>query len=414
MAHVEHGSFLLEEVNESPILRRLIGIGSCTEKHLKRSDTLNLKITDAIQLFCGFLPGIPLNVIGLFLLGVTRVYFKKLDQFGDRIVMLVDGVGSSTGAQREPSTSRKRTVLHQTPLAMVPEDEALLLQGDVNFEVPALLNSVGRTPYSSRKRLFGTPRSQSVEEEVPEFGPTMILQTPQGESNRRLSSVSEVMDSLRADDGQRRLSNLLGTVSPQNFDNELDVPASPWVFDTPLVGSTPMRRKRGMKKRAHFMDKKGKWGIEINPADLESRMRWYLENPFYMKSKNVDITLRISVRELLTDRTGHFVWYKGPPPQVKVRQDPEIEFEPMNDFEMNDDAWVENPTRKSLSLKESVACNSGKSVQNVLESVSRDRKNMVENFLNLLTLASASELRIARAATPLGFNDASSSLVFAN
>lgn len=415
---------LLQTLDESPLLNRVASIGSVSEASLKRADLKDLRICDAMRLFLSIQIPVPMNIAGSFLLGTTRIYSKKLEVLQQRMVLVMENGYLVSEAPTKPvpgSTTRKRPVSHQTPLQTVPENGALFLQ-DVAFDdAPASLTtlSVGRTPYSSRKRLFGTPRSQSIEDDPPEFESTtmVMLHTPMQEfadSNRRLSSVTEVMDSLRADDGQRRLSNLMGSgdieVPPSPFDtSELIDPVSPWLFQTPpSVGMKVKTRIRGraQTKKRSLMDKKGRWGIEINPSDLESRKMWYLSNPFYMRTKRIHGIYRLHVRELLNDTTGHFAWYKKP------------------NFSMQSDAYNESfgegidddcidavpssppfPIREE-ALEEKLKNSSEKNVGKALEYISNKRRTeMVSNFVGLLALASQGKIGFSRSSEVLGFNN---------
>lgn len=421
------GTFLLHKFEDSPLLKRFVEISSFTDAGIKKMDLRDVKIADAIRLFLSVQMVVPMNVVGLFLLGAARVYSTKLESLRNRMVLLL----SSNSDVREPATrlapgsvSRKRPVCQQTPLAMVPEDESLLFQGDVSFAMPpAIMNSsTGRTPFSNRKRLFGTPRSQqSLEEEAPpEFESTLLLTPPVYEDawNRRVSSVSEVMDSLRLDDGQRRLSNLIGTgnveIPPSPLDRFDDFtatdPVSPWVFDEPSSG---VKKKRGVLRRRALVDKKGRWGIEINPADLQSRRVWYLSHPFYMKSKQTayfsTIPYSFSVKELLTDTTSHYSWYK---PQlcsssVVNNDDPVTDMPDDNNYSFNHDgdAAIEMGG-KSVEDKLKAHISDNKSVVEVLESVSRHRRSeMVSSFFQVLSLASQNKIRITnRNNEELGFS----------
>jgi hypothetical protein len=200
---------------------------------------------------------------------------------------------------------------------------------------------------SGRKRLLvsSTPRRRHADD----FEHTdNLLMTPSGgfdidsasdNKRRRMSSISEVMDSLRADDGSRRLSGLFtggdgATTGPDtsplfpSSPADDDGPHTPWTnpFTTPstlapaltFIPSTINRRRsivpRGTSIKS-LMDKRGKKGIEIDPLLFDKRKKELIKysepSLTYLRSRKTSIAL-FSVSSFYSDISSAIRWYVPP------------------------------------------------------------------------------------------------------
>ena len=415
-------------------LVRLWDIGSGLDRAWKKQNLNDRNIKEAIRQLRGLDFTTSVYFAGPLLLGISLLYSRSMDSFDLTVngtVHNIEAMLNPKHAAEPPSitkSSRKRRI-SQTPLPALPENGLLLDEDMLQLALPELPVSTSRTPISNRKRMLSTPRStrHSSLEEEPVFESTPML-TPDMDSKRqkRMSSVSEVMDSLRADDGQRRLSGLLmtanGSVPPSpsvndHFDTGID-PPSPWddVDDDtenllalpPLsspgastVARSAPRQKKQVTKRT-LLDRRGKWSIEIDPSKVKERREWYLsESKFYMQEKSVDKCISFKLGDLLRDRTSHFRWYK-PPGKSRFFQ-PVTEAEGFESYDMPDFEYDEpspessihiprEPDRSVVELLEKSS--SPVDLKSLLEQTSASRRTIANNFVQLLNLATLGKAQI--------------------
>ena len=412
-------------------LIRFWDIGSGLDRAWKKQNMNDRNIKEAIRLLRGLDFTSSVYFAGPLLLGISLLYCKSVDSFDATVNATVHNIEALLNPKHaaEPSSvsksSRKRRI-SQTPLPALPENGLLLDEDMLQLALPELPISTSRTPISNRKRLFSTPRSTRLSslEEEPVFESTPVV-TPDMDSKRqkRMSSVSEVMDSLRADDGQRRLSGLLmtanGSVPPSpsvndHFDTGID-PPSPWndvdiepdnlLALPPLSspGGAPRQKKQATKRT--LLDRRGKWSIEIDPSKVKERREWYLsESKFYMQEKSADKCVSFKLGDLLRDRTSHFRWYKPPVAHGKSRFfQPVAEAEgfesyDMPDFEFDEPSPASSPVHKPESDRSVVEMLERSSIpvdlKFLLEQSSLSRRTIANNFVEVLNLASMGKAQI--------------------
>lgn len=411
------------------------------EKSFKKSEHREVDIPSAVETLLLNPGAISLGVGGPMLLGLSRLYSKKIEWFESKLIsaaihvenILQSGLGSLEGLvpQSASKSARKRPVTAmQTPLIPVPEDESVMFQqADIMFDqfpiMPSL--SVTRTPVSSRKRLYTTPRSMD-EESVFEATP----RNDETDKRRRLSSISDVKDSLRADDGQRRLSGLIGSATgglsgippspPMNeFDDHFDTgmePPSPWssMAATPAVNGTSQRTSRVPKKKS-LLDKRGKRGIEIDAEDVAARRKWYIDYKFYLTEKPQG-TVSFKRHDIRTDLTSHVAWYVRPVAPRKPKKSSQMK--PVKDLveDMHDDYpdaddyddHIATPVhfqrpKPSMPLSDrldQLPQGSSLSVKDLVGEASAggvSKSRVVRNFVDLLSLASTGAVKISREGT---------------
>jgi hypothetical protein len=399
---------------------KLFRLMTSVEKSDRRAEYRDINIQEAIFALrreTSESASLSVSVFGSLVKAVAIVYSKQigalelstssaLSQF-DRLHDPSAAIHRSVIA----SSTRKRRVV-ETPLAVVPEDALLLDGSSLDFELPQNLVpalAMSRTPLTGRRRLFSTPRSVS---EDPVFESTPIVHTPDLESKRqkRMSSVSDVMDSLRADDGHRRLSGLLMTAnnsmppSPSaldDFDIGID-PPSPW-DDQPTLALSPLGSpseaqsgRRRQPKKKNMMDKRGRWGIEIDPSKVQGRREWYLEeSEFYIEKLKVDKIRRFKLADVVSDRTGHFVWFTKPTARpVSVQNDGMFDDFPQfpeDSFEHE----IDTPKPVAITIEERLA--EGKtSLKELVELESKKpvRRTIARNFVDVLTCLSTGRAQI--------------------
>ena len=325
-------------------------ISNGTDRSWRKANPREFRMDDAIKNLLTSWDTFPVNGAASVVHGITLVYLRAVELFESKLLASIQSIDAiyhpqtNTDPGSVSKSSRKRRV-SATPLPPLPENEVLFEANPdmLQLTIPGVPTSVmSRTPVTGRKRLFSTPGSSRLLsfDEEPVFESTPVILTPSMDSKRqkRMSSVSDVMDSLRADDGQRRLSGLLmtadGTVPPSpsindHFDTGID-PPSPWddgpdeltssllalppLTSPTVAGSTrPRSRPKKQVKRRALLDGRGRWAIEIEPTKVEERRQWYLnESTFYMSEIRADRSVRFTVAEVLGDRTSHFQWYKAP------------------------------------------------------------------------------------------------------
>jgi len=299
-----------------------------------------------------------LNITGSVLLGLARVYIRKLDSFESRIQAVMIHIDKVLGLTVNVPSTKKSTPHRRTAapavtqlLPAVPENDSILFMnlGDVLFDsIPPALPSlaapstISATPAGSgRKRLLGTstPRRQR---EVDDHYEDLLI-TPSegfnddmmGTKRRRMSSISEVMDSLRADDGTRRFSGMFtGTAAPSPLyaPNSPEVAETPWTTNPftieddyeesvaqhlalPATGVPQTRRRSliGVRRREQtvksMMDKKGKRGIEIDINVIEKRKKQLMSSSQGLKPKT---SILFKISSFYNDQSSFVRWYIPP------------------------------------------------------------------------------------------------------
>ena len=414
------------------IFSRIWSIANSADKSLKRSDYRDANIEEAVKSLLAYPGSVSLRVGGPMLLGLARIYAKKIESFESKLASAVQHIeaifqsayGESTAMVPMTSvkSARKRVAPStHTPLQAVPEDDAIMFQSEIHFDFPQ--HPMLSTPVSSRKRLYVTPRSISL---MPLEEMNAFEATPRGRDSvedsakrRRMSSVSEVMDSLRADDGQRRLSGLIGTgngeVPPSPLhDDHFDLgiePPSPWTLDTPEPTAAPRRVPRPKS----LMDKRGKAGIEIAQSKVDQRRTWYLNSVYYLSQKRIDLLVHFSKEQVVKDLTSHVVWYR--PPAVPKRKPPTVpeSFIDGIDNEYPDYALPEDsfttpcpPVRKvaHTSMLDRLAGLEVSGTASVVDLIAGSqgrvsKQRAVANFIDLLSLASKGVVTIHKPTGPL-------------
>jgi hypothetical protein len=170
------------------------------------------------------------------------------------------------------------------------------------------------------------------------------------------------------------------------------------------------------------MDKRGRWGIEIDPKKIQERREWYLtESEFYIPKSRVDRTIRISVSSAVNDRTSHIAWYVAPPVLPKRRPQPtatersetfeEVHDEAPPEF-MDDGEHHPRVPRLSSTLQERIEqLTTPTPLKTVLEGAGATRSKMANSFVHVLAMASAGTVRLKHGGQ-MGFN--CSALISAN
>ena len=441
MSYHNSGTLLFLNLHQSAVLARLWSHISGSDRSLKKADYRDINLEEAITSYVSLTVPLPFTVSAVIINTIARIYQRRLESFETKLSSAISRFEDGMLPSSAVKTSRKRRA-SETPMASVPEDTAMMFQDEVAFEVPALLPSVARTPVSGRKRLFSTPRRT---EDEPAFESTPVLLTPDDGKRRRLSSVSEVMDSLRADDGQRRLSGLLMTangsmppspVAEDLFDAGID-PASPWTSFEDLLPLPPIdgepqtgsaRQRRTLKKR-QLTDKRGRWGIEIDPKNVQERREWYLtESEFYIPKQRLDKRVLIPIASVLNDRTSHIAWFiPAPPckrlPRVVVASTTgapvelyEESMPDLGDAAFGGEHW--SPPEPLIRIHNSTLeerieqLKSETPLKSILAGPRASRKSVATNFIDILSFASSGKVGLKRTDAQLGFNCASSVLIY--
>ena len=275
--------------------------------------------------------------------------------------------------------------------------------------------------------------------------------------SRRLSSISEVMDSLREDDGSRRLSGLMGSRQPrdsilttagnsavQSPDDLFDAPdTADWdneedhtpFLQTPLqpvsllqLTTGPSRPTRGPRKSQgpatikSLTDKKGKRGIEIDLAVLAKRrtalVNFTKTNPLYIPNPTTRFVF--PVREFYRDYYSHIRWYIAPPPpaaqptrrtrvfdtpalHVPTRPSPEDIYDDPSDYP--EDMTVDPPSINQKSTYTDPSTNNSfldkiaRAKNPVLMSLTFDPNRIVSDFVKSLHYISEGVLKISNSET---------------
>jgi hypothetical protein len=327
-----------------------------------------------------------LFLIGRVLVGLVRMFSLRVDSFELKIQAVmnhIDKVLSYDSAPKErkprrPANSARRQALRSAiTLPTVPETNSIMAISldDVIFEnttIPSALSPImSHTPGGSdsgrKRRLSSTPSRRRY----PSSPFENIMMTPDGFSldsdggednttkrSRRMSSISEVMDSLREDDGSRRLSGLMGSRQPRDsilttagnsavqspqdlfdapepteWDNEdddhnaafLQTPLQPVSLLQLTTGPRPTRIPRKTHAPASIrslMDRKGKRGIEMDSTALAKRRNQLLDypkkHPLYITNPTSRIVFPIA--DFFRDFSSHIRWYVAPSVQPPPRR----------------------------------------------------------------------------------------------
>ena len=434
----------------------------------------------------------PMFFIGRILVGVVRIFSLRVDSFALKIqavmnhidkVLSYDSAPKERKPRRLPTSAQRRALRNAVTLPTVPEANPILAINleDVIFEnttiphtlpLPPIMSTTPGGPDSGRKRRLSTSAAASSTPSRRRFPSSPfdnILMTPDGFSldsdpehtdarkrTRRMSSISEVIDSLREDDGSRRLSGLMGSRQPresilttagnspaQSPDDDLfDIPeTAEWddqeedhtpFLQTPLqpvstllqltTGPRPTpkrtRKSQGPPTIKSLMDKKGKRGIEIDLSVLNKRHAQLLEftksHPLYIPNPTHRILFPIS--EFYRDFSSHIPWYKAPPPVVQVaappprgrtripslptRPSPEDPYEaPFDDIDIPPEPPLENPGNNN-SFLDKIA----RAKNPILMSAALSRNRIVADFVQSLHYVSEGVLDIERSDTERKIN----------
>ncbi len=414
-----------ENAESGAILSKLFLLGNSSDKHEKRSD---LNIRDCIASIRRIMDGSNALFVDHFLRGLLRLYIRELSAIELKSCDLLsrfDRINENNPSIHKSTvkTSTRKRPLTETPLAVVPEDALLMTSANLALELDNTLfpvvGGVSRTPLTGRRRLFNTPCSVS-EDSI--FEATPIRQQGDTETKRqkRMSSVSEVMDSLRADDGQRRLSGLLMTsntsmpASPSinpDFETGID-PPSPWddeaLLSLPPLGSPsvePSSRRRIPRKKT-LIDKRGKWSIQIDPSKIQGRREWYLEeSKFYISEIRVDSIRRFEIADIVANRTSHYCWYKPPTRNPTISSVDHYSTEELGDVaDFSDEPFVDDEQASSFqprssSVSEFLATYKSQAGIPLGSLVELDSKNVTRrfvaaNFMDLLHLVSSGHAQV--------------------
>ncbi len=350
-------------LDDADIFRVPLELSSSHLKQVSKSDYEESNIVNLVNSTRGGLGDRTLFFLGRILVGVAKLLAFKVDSFETRIqavmahidkVLSYDSCPKERKPRRQPNSARRQSAHNAVTLPCVPESDPIMSINleDVIFDntiiqaslpLPPVSETPGRAD-SSRKRRLSSALSTPSRRRFPSSPFENMMVTPDGFSldsddddssrkrSRRMSSISEVMDSLREDDGTRRLSGLMGSRQPrdsilttagnsalQTPDDLFDVPeADDWEENTAIaLLQTPLqpvsllqissaattsrhratrttRRSQGPPTIKSLMDRKGKRGIEMDPAALTRRrnqlMDYTKNKPFYLS--NVPATNR--------------------------------------------------------------------------------------------------------------------------
>jgi len=327
--------------------------------------------------------------LGRVLVGVVKLLAFKVDSFESRIqsvmvhidkVLAYDSGPKERKPRRPPNSVRRQSNHNAVTLPIVPETDAVISMNleDVIFDntiiptslpLPPVSQTPGRSD-SGRKRRISSAISTPSRRRFPSSPFDNMMVTPDGFSldsenedtrkrSRRMSSISEVMDSLREDDGTRRLSGLMGSRQPrdsilttagnsalQTPDDLFDIPENDdWdndpaaaisLLQTPLqpvsliqVSSAATsrtritRRAQGPPTIKSLMDKKGKRGIEMDQQVLTRRKNQLLDfnkkKPFYLSKNPLRNKLVFPISDFYRDFSSLIRWYVPEVPSTSRR-----------------------------------------------------------------------------------------------
>ena len=428
--------------------------------------------------------------IGRVLVGLVRIFSLRVDSFEVKIqavmnhidkVLSYDSAPKERKPRRPPNSARRQALRSAITLPTVPETNSIMAINldDVIFEnttIPSALPPImSHTPGGSdsgrKRRLSSTPSRRRY----PSSPFDNIMMTPDGFSldsdggednttkrSRRMSSISEVMDSLREDDGSRRLSGLMGSRQPRDsilttagnsavqspqelfdapepteWDNEdddhnaafLQTPLQPVSLLQLTTGPRPTRIPRKTHAPASIkslMDRKGKRGIEMDSTALVKRRNQLLDypqkHPLYITNPTSRIVFPIA--DFFRDFSSHIRWYVAPsvqpPPRRQSRtaavntpdnlfdlsfdlpHEPNDPVDPVEPVEpINPPTRLMNPGEAN-SLLDTIA----RSKKPVLMSSALSRTRIVADFVKSLHYISEGVLEIVKSNDTVSLNSA--------
>lgn len=425
-------------LGSSSVLSRLWQLGIQSEK-LKSFEYKQSEVDEAISRITSADSHYGLRVAGPLLLGISRIHARRVDMYESRIHAVsahIETVLHSSGGfvaqSARKSVVRKRSMSSVNLLPSLPEMDSFSLDGmpsldEVMFdpiEPLAIAHTPSRTPSSASRRDRSVSRRAitPIPEDDFAFDTAMTPVDPLDLSSkrRRLSSVSEVMDSLRADDGTRRMSGILGSMTdvslpgtPLMFEDPPDdfgVPDSPWPMQPNLhqeearvevqVGGRSGPRNPVNTFLRKNVDKKGKQGIELDRVGIAKKREEILR----LSGMGLGDIIRLSAKfcvfplaSVVGDNSSHFKWYV-PSRQVRVRPEvvrenlvEESEIMDVPDWEDHSVGPVVTPAPALLMDR---LGDSSASIESVLFPGKALRKTIVPDFMELLNLASRGIVQI--------------------
>jgi hypothetical protein len=429
---VSVSGFLL---GSSAVLSRLWQIGI----HSERMKTLEYKqadIEEAISNISSVNAQFGLRIAGPLLLGISRVFHKKVDMYESRIQSVsahIEMVLHSGGVviphhRRVSSVSRKRSsgapsvdLLPSLPESYVLDDFASYdsMNDLVPITAAAFTPSRSGTP-SRRASSSARRREADVVFEAAMTPGDSVFPEFDSTKRRRLSTVSEVMDSLRADDGTRRMSGILGSMTdaslpgtPLMFDHDIfggSVANSPWPMqpyldegdvneeEAPVASRTRAPRQRAFLRKS--MDKRG--GIDRTQVD-QNRIDTLNIVPSRIISELISRkqTLIFPLAAILSDRHSFFKW--GPKrvaPPVQPPASPLELYEPGEDIQY-DDEYIAPPAAPQVLL-DRVPYGDPIRIDAVLTTTSRS--SVVADFVQILHLASSGRVSVVNTGNKVDFD----------
>ena len=391
------------------MLSKVWSIASHNERVPKRNDSRDVSIPEVVKILLSDEKLLSFPIAGPMLVGLCRLYGRHMDLFLGKLHSSVLHLDSAPKHQEVvPSTvkRRKRSVLgivYDTPLRTIPEDASLAYIEDVLFEnsqpFPPLLPPLTRTPISGRKRVSWTPRSSETV-----FGISTPTMDESAKRQRRISSLSEVMDTLRADDGQRRMSGLLGTTGnvgsfhesneddffdyAADFDTGIDPPQSPlgMIESAAMLSNGVVPRSTRQPTIRTYMDRKDR--IDQSSVEREKILN-YFKVPRIFKNGG-SLLLR---SDFISKKNAHVLWYiKSPIPTMAPSAPyPEDDDQPYEDIPV----FEEQPYFEDIRDEK-------KSLGSVLKCM--ERSKAASSFMEILHLANQGKIHLTRTIGPIGFS----------
>lgn len=341
----------------SSILTKVWSLATHNDKASKRCDSRDVDIPEVVKILLSDGRFFSLGIQGPMLLGLCRIYAKQVDLLHGKLSLTLMNQSS---APVPPSTEKRRrriVAVESTPLRSIPEDAALVSLDDVLFDnQPILSLPFSRTPMSSRKRVSSTPRDDEIVFfDTPSMGDNVL---DGSKRQRRISSISGVLDTLRADDGERRLSGLLGTTFQDADDDEFapdegfdtgcfDPPESPpLMLAPPSLFPPSLRRSVVPKMKSLFDTKRAKLEICTKESQL-TILNYFKTHKFYLASSSQRATL-FRKTDFHTDKTSAVRWYVAPPKRFLKPVDQEVlesheSYESYDSNETHDDVFSDEP-----------------------------------------------------------------------
>ncbi len=419
-------------LGSSAVLSRLWHIGIQSEK-LKSAEYKQSEVDDAISRITAADSQYGLRVAGPLLLGVARLYARRVDMYESRIhavsahieSVLHSSVGgfviASSARKSSVAGGRKRGQHSVNLLPSLPEayslDDMPSLVDEVMFEPMA--HTPARTPSSRDCRSGGSRRFRVSTPTMPEddfaFDTAMTPVDDLSGKRRRLSSVSEVMDSLRADDGTRRMSGILGSMTdmslpgtPLIFEDASDglglvVPESPWpmqpvLHDDPVeenggVARVPLRNRVTLSFLRKMVDKKGKH--ELEKSKLAERKQELALVDFSIADDVLRTAANYCIFPLsmvMSDRSSHFKWFV-PEKVRRISNTKTNHFLDQSEFPPDFDggSLPEEPVQQTPTVRLPEKA----SLASVVIAGRKTKKSVATEFVDLLLQASRGAVRLA-------------------